>query len=202
MVDSRRRPRLALEPPQRVAITEQRPDHHLRRHAPLQPQIGRLEDGAESAAPKRPFEAVLAVERSFDGKRERELRGILLAAIGCAVVARAARGTFLQQVDAPRLEPRQHVAPNVRILPHSLLELLVLVHETDLRGDAVQQLAIGRGVRLVGHSVAEQQHADEPIACSGDRDDQPDAEAFETRALAIGQSVGAGWQLEQRWGAG
>ena len=90
MVDPRRGPRLALEAPEGDRIAEERPHHHLGRHLALQPEVGRFEHRAETAAPQRAFEPVLAVERPLDRQRQRELRAVAFAALRHAVVADAA----------------------------------------------------------------------------------------------------------------
>jgi len=65
--------------------------------------------------------------------------------------------------------------------------VLILVDEPHLGRDALQQASVRRGVGLVGHPLAEQQHADEAFSRSRDRDDQADAEALEPAALAVRQ---------------
>jgi len=50
------------------------------------------------------------------------------------VVARAAHRAFLEQLDTPLFQPREQIAPDVGVQPYALLQVLVLVHETDLGG--------------------------------------------------------------------
>jgi hypothetical protein len=82
VIDLRGGPRLALEAPERGGIAEERFHHHRGRHLASQSQVGCFEDGAETAAPQRALEAILAIERPLDRQRQRELRAVPFAAVG------------------------------------------------------------------------------------------------------------------------
>ena len=79
------------------------------------------------------------------------------------------------------------------------LQVLILVDEADLRGDGLQQPAVGRGIRLVRHPFAQQQHADQPIARADDRHDESHAQVLHPAAFTVRQRVcEVGWKVADR----
>src|SRR5215470_420543 len=139
-----------------------------------------------------------SVERPLDRKRQHQLCAIMLAAVRRAVVAEAALRTFFQQVDALALEPTEHIAPHVCLLSHTFSQVLVLVHETDLCGDPFEQAPVCRGIRLVRHPQAQEQHSNQPVASSGDRNDQPDAKVLKPASLFLRKFAEVRWKIANR----
>ena len=187
MIQPRRGPGFALEAPQRRLVSEERSHHHLRGDQPLEPQIGRLEHDAHAAAAQRALQPILAFERPLDRQRQFQLGSVGRATRVRAVVAETARRAFLQEADAALLQPGQHVSPDVRVRANLVLQVLVLADAADLRGDAFEQPAIRRGIRLVRLSLAEEQEAHQPVVSIWNRHDQPDAEILEPAPLIVRQ---------------
>src|SRR5438477_390856 len=79
------------------------------------------------------IEPVFSVERPLDRHRQRQRRAVLLTAFRRAVVAETARRTLLHQADVAIVESRQDIAADVSVAADALLQMLVLVHEPDLR---------------------------------------------------------------------
>jgi hypothetical protein len=109
----------------------------------------------------------------------------MIAAIDHAVEAPAALRALFQQTHPPLFQTRQHIATDIGIESHSFLQVLVLVHETDLRRDPLQESSIRRGIRLVRHPRPEQQHADQPLGRSRNGHDQPHPEIVEPAVFAL-----------------
>src|SRR5262249_28034114 len=98
-------------------------------------KVSRLVDRTHAASPDQTNEAVLAVDRSLDGERQRQLAPIGRANQRGGVVTRAAGRTLFQQIDVTPLEVREDIVAEAAILIDAILQTDVLARDRDPSSD-------------------------------------------------------------------